>query len=136
MEFLLLLFGWFIFSILAGAIAESKGRSGVGYFFLSVFLTPLIGIVAAAFMSSLKVPAGVDARERVPCFKCAELVLPEAAVCKHCGADLAAHRALMQRKAQADYDERMAEKRAAEVKRAAKAQQFGRSVSGLFTWKK
>jgi hypothetical protein len=101
-----------------------------------VFLTPLIGILAAAFMPSLKPAAGVDTRERVPCFKCAELVLPEAAVCKHCGADLAAHRALMQRKAQADYDERMAEKRAAEVKRAAKAQQFGRSVSGLFNWKK
>lgn len=136
MEFLLLLFGWFILSILAGAIAESKGRSGIGYFFLSILLSPLIGILAAAFMSSLKVPAGVDARERVPCFKCAELVLPQASVCKHCGADLAGHRTLVHRKAQSDYEARMGEKRAAELKRAAKAQQFGRSVSGLFTWKK
>lgn len=133
MEYLL---GWFVFSILAGVIASSKGRSGVGFFFLSIFLSPIVGILAAAFMPSLKTPAGFDDRERVACFKCAELVLPQASVCKHCGADLAAHREAAQRQAQAAYDERMALSRAEKAERAKKAQEIGRSLAGLFTRKK
>lgn len=133
MEYLL---GWVVFSILAGVVASSKGRSGVGFFFLSIFLSPLVGLLAAAFMPSLKPQAGVDVRERVECFKCAELVLPQAAVCKHCGADLATHRDEAQRKAQADYDARWAESRAAAAERAQKAQKVGRAVANLFTKKK
>lgn len=128
--------GWLILSILAGAIASSKGRSGVGFFFLAVFLTPLVGILAAAFLPSLKPAAGVDVRERTPCLRCAELVLPEAAVCKHCGADLAALRIEAQSQAQAAYDARMAPQRAKAAERAQKAQALGRSVAGFFTGKK
>jgi hypothetical protein len=131
-----IVFGWLILSILGGAIASSKGRSGIGFFFLSVFLTPLVGILAAAFMPSLKPAAGVDTRERVPCFKCAELVLPEAVVCKHCGADLAALRAEAQQQAQAAYDARMAPQREKAALRAQKAQAVGRSLGGFFTGKK
>ncbi len=38
---------WIILSAVAGIIANSKGRSWAGYFFLALFLSPLIGIVAA-----------------------------------------------------------------------------------------
>ena len=38
--------GWIILSILCGFLASSNGRSGVGYFFLSLLLSPLIGFIA------------------------------------------------------------------------------------------
>ena len=47
MEFIL---GWIVFSIVAGVIAHNKGRSGIGYFFLSIILSPIVGIVVAALI--------------------------------------------------------------------------------------
>ena len=38
---------WLFFSIIAGVIAGHKGRSGIGFFFLSVVLSPLVGVIAA-----------------------------------------------------------------------------------------
>jgi hypothetical protein len=49
--------GWFMFSIVAGIIASSRGRSGFGYFMLSLILSPLIGLILAVAMPSLKVPS-------------------------------------------------------------------------------
>jgi len=43
---------WLIWSILNGAIAGQKGRSGVGVFLLSLILSPLLG-----FLYILAVPA-------------------------------------------------------------------------------
>lgn len=120
---------WLIFSILAGVIAMSKGRSGLGYFFLSVILTPLVGIIAAAAMPSLKGRAAEDDRQRIACFKCAELVLAEAAVCKHCGADLAGHRALIRKREQAAEAERR-------VAAADRNRKRGQAVRSFFTGKK
>jgi len=40
--------GWIILSILAGVGAKNKGRSFAGYFFLSLLLSPLIGLIAMA----------------------------------------------------------------------------------------
>ena len=39
---------WIIFSGIAALIAGNKGRSAVGFFFLSMLLSPLIGIIIAA----------------------------------------------------------------------------------------
>jgi tellurite resistance protein len=44
---------WLIFSVIAGLIAAAKGRSGPGYFVLSVFLTPLVGVAAALAVSNV-----------------------------------------------------------------------------------
>ena len=77
-------FGWFMFSVLAGVIASSKGRSGIGFFLLSVFLTPLVGILAAAFMPRIDSNAPKPGTQ-IKCPDCAELILKEAKVCKHCG---------------------------------------------------
>jgi hypothetical protein len=86
-----IMFLWFALSMLAGWIAEQKGRSGVGFFFLSIILTPLIGLIAAAVASkneaALADVALRDGKMR-RCQDCAELVLIEAIKCKHCGSAL------------------------------------------------
>jgi hypothetical protein len=41
-----LLLSWFLFSIFCGVWASYKGRSGVGYFFLSFLLSPMLGFIA------------------------------------------------------------------------------------------
>ena len=79
--------GWVIFSIVAGAIAGAKGRSGMGYFLLAMLLSPLIGIILAVAMPAI----GRDKPRpdtHVKCPDCRELVLREAHVCKHCGCRL------------------------------------------------
>jgi hypothetical protein len=84
---------WLILSVIPGVIASDKGRSGFGYFLLSVVLSPLIGLIAALVVSSnterteQRAVAQGDARK---CPFCAELIKPEAVVCKHCGRDLPA----------------------------------------------
>jgi len=41
-----LLLSWFLFSIFCGVWASFKGRSGVGFFFLSFLLSPVLGFIA------------------------------------------------------------------------------------------
>src|SRR5262245_56998962 len=78
--------GWFVFSIVAGVIASSKGRSGVGYLLLSLVLSPLSGIILAVAVPSVGEFRRHDTHLRCP--DCREFVLNEARVCKHCGCRL------------------------------------------------
>jgi len=82
---------WIILSILCGIYASGKGKSGFGYFFLSVLLSPLIGFVAALIAKEDTV--NIEKKEmslgvKRKCPFCAELVKSEAIVCKHCGKDI------------------------------------------------
>lgn len=67
--------GWFVFAILAGYLASTKGRSGFGWFFLALFISPLIAFIAILI-------AGESGKK---CPACAETVKLEALKCKHCG---------------------------------------------------
>ena len=56
MPFILL---WVIFCIVPAMIASGKGRSGMGFFLLSLFLSPLIGLIAALIASPAQKPQTV-----------------------------------------------------------------------------
>jgi hypothetical protein len=81
---------WFIGAVVVGVIAASKGRTGFGWFVLSVLLSPLlIGILVLALPATT--PAIVSIGEQISpathvrCPECRELVRWDARKCKHCG---------------------------------------------------
>jgi hypothetical protein len=82
---------WLVFAVVAGVIAASKGRSGLGYFVLSVLLSPVVGLILAVALPRVQRvvavpgPGDIDSGARTPCPNCAELVLPAAKVCRFCG---------------------------------------------------
>jgi hypothetical protein len=90
---LLLVLLWLLPAFFIGWIAGQKGRSRIFYFLLTVFLSPLVGLlVLIALPSRLPPPqaASIARNRRVrPCPRCAEEILLEAAKCKHCGSELA-----------------------------------------------
>lgn len=87
MEFLFL---WFIFAVIVGVGASSRGRSGFGWFVLAMLISPLLAVILLVLLPSLRsTPGGPTPDTHVKCPDCAELVLREARVCKHCGCRLA-----------------------------------------------
>jgi len=88
-----IVFLWLVFSVVAGIIAGSKNRSGIGYFLISIVLSPIVGLLLAAFLPVIveapKTVVEVDPVEtHTKCPECRELVLIDARKCKHCGAAL------------------------------------------------
>lgn len=89
---------WLVFAVLVGVLANSRGRSGFGFFLLSVLLSPLIGLIIVLVIKNLSnvaiaaeqavIQQAVSAETHVKCPDCAEFVRKEAKVCKHCGAKL------------------------------------------------
>lgn len=79
-------FIWLVGAVVVAVIAGARGRSGLGWFVLSLLLSPLIGLILVALLPSLE---GAPTPEtHVKCPDCHELVLKEARVCKHCGCKL------------------------------------------------
>lgn len=86
---------WLLFSVVVGIIASSRGRSGFGWFLLSIIISPLLSLILVALLPSLKTAAPVAGPNPQPaapsvdqlrkCPECAELILREARRCKHCG---------------------------------------------------
>lgn len=82
---------WILFAVLVGVFAAHKGRSGVGFFFLAVLLSPIIAFIIALIVKpdreSLESDAITSGTMR-KCPHCAELVKAEATLCRYCRSEL------------------------------------------------
>lgn len=77
---------WLICGGIAAMIASSKGGNVAVAFILGVLLGPF-GIIAAFFLGNEQKAdaAKIASGDSKKCPRCAELVKPDALVCKHCG---------------------------------------------------
>jgi len=78
---------WFLFSALCGVMASKAGRSGFGYFILACLISPIICFLLLAILGKVK-EEGPSPETHIRCPDCAEYILKEAKVCKHCGCKL------------------------------------------------
>jgi uncharacterized membrane protein YeaQ/YmgE (transglycosylase-associated protein family) len=77
---------WVVCGFVAAAIAQNKGNAGFGAFLAGILLGP-IGVIIAAVMPAN--PAGQAQRQLASgamkkCPQCAELVQPDAKICRYC----------------------------------------------------
>jgi len=72
-----------LLAAVVGITASFMGRCAICYFLLSIFLTPLIGLIALAIAGRVK--NDPKPSTHVKCPDCRELVLKDARKCKHCG---------------------------------------------------
>lgn len=86
---------WFLVSIAIGIWASNKGRSGLGWFVLAVFISPILAAIFLAVSKDLSKQTLPTTTHGIPspsthvtCPDCAEYVLKQARVCKHCGCKL------------------------------------------------
>ena len=87
MEFIVL---YLIFAAIVGVIAGSWGRSGFGWFLVSVLLSPILGLlfllIAGKASPAARRPS-LESEGRVSCEQCYEQIMPQAVVCRFCGAE-------------------------------------------------
>lgn len=88
-----LVIGWLVLSVVVGVVAAIRGRSFFGGFLVSLFFSPLIGLIVVLVsktgeqLSRESARKGGSSEFRV-CPQCAEVVRREALVCRFCNADL------------------------------------------------
>jgi choline-glycine betaine transporter len=88
---------WIGLALVVGIAAGHRGRSGVGWFFLSLLISPLLGglLFLAVGGKAVQQPVVLDASGQtitgdthMRCPECREIVRRDARKCKHCGAAL------------------------------------------------
>ena len=80
-----------VLSFIPASIARTRGRSELGFFALSFFLSFVVALIVVLIsppLETVKTDGPISAGDRVKCPHCAEAILAEAKVCKHCGRDV------------------------------------------------
>lgn len=80
----LILIGVF-FALLVGVLATSLGRNGFGWFLLSLVITPILAGIILLIAGKADGRQASTSGKTSRCPECAERILKEARVCKHCG---------------------------------------------------
>ena|SRR5690625_3708445 len=79
-----------IFAAIVGVIAGSWGRSGFLWFLISALLSPILGLLfllIAGKASPAAQQSSLESEGRVSCEQCYEQIMPQAVVCRFCGAE-------------------------------------------------
>lgn len=88
-SFILYGLAFFVLCIIVGIFASSRNRSGLGWFLISLLLSPILGFILVAVLGPVaKETPVVKGPKTRPCPLCAEQVLFEAIRCKHCQSDI------------------------------------------------
>lgn len=84
---------YLILAFIIGAGANARGRSGSGWFFLALLISPLISGLLLLLLPRRTAVVGSDGeavspRTHVRCPDCRELVRIDASKCRYCGCNL------------------------------------------------
>lgn len=86
MEFGLIYLG---LCVAVAVLASRRGRSGLGWFIVSLLLSPVLGFVFVLVLRDLAHASNEPTPDtHVRCPDCKELVRRDASKCKHCGCKL------------------------------------------------
>lgn len=89
-------FFWLIASIIVAVAAAARGRTGFGWFVLSLIISPLLSLILVLVLPSLagdkvgqtlRSDSGelITTRTHIRCPTCKELIRADASKCRFCG---------------------------------------------------